>query len=86
MTTPTPFTPDDDYCVYCHAPAAGPCGVCAALCCGECVELAAGLTRQVAVCRDCVAKGLAPRGSERLVWWGVAAFAALAAAILWLAP
>ncbi|MDX2165532.1 MAG: hypothetical protein SF182_00645 [Deltaproteobacteria bacterium] len=50
-----PFTPDDDYCVYCHAPAAGPCAQCGALCCGDCVDLVLRLSVPRAVCRDCVA-------------------------------
>ena len=38
-----PFSPDADYCVYCHAPAAGMCAECGALCCVDCVELVMGL-------------------------------------------
>lgn len=57
MTQTTPFTPDDEYCVYCHAVAAGVCAACGALCCGDCVELVMGLTTRRAVCRDCLAKG-----------------------------
>lgn len=86
MTTPTPFTPDDDYCAYCHAPAAGPCAMCGASCCGDCAELKPGLTRQVAICRDCVAKGHLPANTGRLAGWTLAAFAAVAAGIFWLAP
>jgi hypothetical protein len=50
-----PFTPDDDYCVYCHAPAAGPCAECGALCCGDCVEVVLRLSLPRAICRDCMA-------------------------------
>lgn len=57
-----PFTPDDDYCVYCHAPAAGPCAECGALCCGDCVEVVLRLSRPRAICRDCLAE-------EPPSWW-----------------
>ncbi len=48
-----PFQPDQDYCVYCHAPAAGMCARCGALCCGDCVELVMGWTTQRAICSSC---------------------------------
>lgn len=51
-----PFSPDDLYCAYCHAPAAGRCAVCHALCCADCVELEMGIATQRATCRDCRAK------------------------------
>jgi len=50
-----PFQPDQDYCVYCHAPAAGMCARCGALCCGDCVELVMGWTTQRAICSNCAA-------------------------------
>lgn len=55
MAALDPFQPDDIYCVHCHAPAAGMCADCGALCCGDCVELRLGLTRERAVCRLCLA-------------------------------
>lgn len=73
MSTPETFTPDDVYCVYCHAPAAGPCASCGALCCGDCVELVMGLTTQRAVCRSCSEKGHRPAGAwtaRRIAWAG----------------
>lgn len=48
-----PFTPDDEYCVYCHAPAAGMCAECGALCCADCVDLVMGWTTRRAVCSHC---------------------------------
>lgn len=60
-----PFTPDDDYCAYCHAPAAGMCADCGALCCGDCVEIVMRFTSQRAVCRSCLADE-APAGRR---WW-----------------
>jgi hypothetical protein len=48
------FTPDDDYCVYCHARAAGPCADCGALCCGDCVEVVLQLSIPRAVCQSCL--------------------------------
>jgi hypothetical protein len=59
-----PFTPDDEYCVYCHARAAGPCAECGALCCGDCVEVVLQLSIPRAVCRSCV--GARPR--RRSLW------------------
>ncbi|MBX3024638.1 hypothetical protein KF840_06985 [bacterium] len=79
-----PFTPDDVYCVYCQAPAAGMCADCGALCCGDCVEVVLRLTSRRAVCRMCLRHAPTPR---RRRWWWVAALAALAAAALrWLRP
>lgn len=72
------FEPDGIYCVHCHAPAAGPCARCGALCCGDCVELRPGLTRQQAVCRLCIAGATAVRRRRR----GVVVLAA-AALVLW---
>lgn len=66
------FEPDGIYCVHCHAPAAGPCAACGALCCGDCVELRPGLTRQQAVCRVCIAAAPAPRRRHRVVVAAVA--------------
>jgi len=60
MTQAQPFEPDEIYCAYCHAVAAGPCAVCGAICCGDCVELVMGLTTRRAVCRSCLEKGLGP--------------------------
>jgi len=57
-----PFSPDAEYCVYCHAPAAGACAGCQAICCADCVDLVMGLTTQTAVCHSCLAQGWAPPG------------------------
>lgn len=73
-----PFTPDADYCVYCHAPAAGMCADCGALCCGDCVDVVLRLTSQRAVCHPC--RATAP---PRRRWpWAVAAALAAAVALL----
>lgn len=74
MTAPQPFSPDDIYCVYCHAPAAGPCAACGALCCGDCVEVVMGLTVQRAVCRACAATAQLRRPVRP---WRIAAAAVL---------
>lgn len=83
------FEPDGIYCVHCHAPAAGPCAACGALCCGDCVELRLGLTRQQAVCRVCITAAPAPRRRRRVVVVAAAALALLALSFLalrcWLA-
>ena len=74
-----PFTPDDDYCVYCHAPAAGMCAACGALCCADCVELTMGWTTRRAVCPRCTAAlPASPRAASRALPWlvGLVAFAA----------
>ena len=63
----TPFQPDDDYCVYCHKPAAGRCAVCHALVCADCAELTTGLSHPIAVCEGCSEKRLQP-GREILGW------------------
>jgi hypothetical protein len=63
-----PITPDDVYCVYCYAPAAGSCAVCRALCCGDCVELVMGLTTCRAVCRSCLARGARPADAAAWRW------------------
>ena len=61
-----PFSPDDQYCVYCHAPAAGLCAGCQAICCGDCVELVMGVTKQCAVCQSCIEKGWSAPGKRPL--------------------
>lgn len=70
-----PISPDDVYCVYCHAPAAGACAVCRALCCGDCVELVMGLTVRRAVCRSCLARGAVPADARARRWFVIAAIA-----------
>jgi hypothetical protein len=70
-----PFTPDEIYCVYCHAVAAGPCAICGALCCADCVELVMGLTAQRAVCRSCQQAGRSP--ADRRAWWWIGAVVVL---------
>lgn len=84
MTQTTPFTPDDSYCVYCHAVAAGVCAACGALCCGDCVELVMGLTTQRAVCRSCIDAGRTSGdvGLRRWVIGALVAFVAAGAALL----
>lgn len=77
MPQPQPFDPDASYCVYCHAPAAGMCAACGALCCADCVELVMGLTRRRAICRGCVDEGRLPL-ERRLLPWAVAGAIALA--------
>ena len=74
-----PFTPDADYCAYCHAPAAGVCADCGALCCGDCVEIVMRFTSRRAVCRSCLDAPAAPPRA----WWRWVAAAALAGAALW---
>jgi hypothetical protein len=71
-----PFIPDDDYCAYCHAPAAGPCADCGALCCGDCVVVVMRMTTRRAVCRAC-----AEYQRPLRTWKWVAALLALGAAI-----
>lgn len=67
-----PFRPDDDYCVYCNAPAAGMCAECGALCCPACVDLVMGWTTRRAVCTHCLSdanadvEGAAPARRWRL--------------------
>ena len=77
-----PISPDDVYCVYCHAPAAGSCAVCRALCCGDCVELVMGLTLRRAVCRSCLARGAVPADAAARRWFAVAAIALLLVALV----
>ena len=74
-----PFTPDADYCAYCHAPAAGVCADCGALCCGDCVEIVMRFTSRRAVCRSCLDAPAAPPRA----WWRWVAAAVLAGAALW---
>lgn len=57
MTTPASFEPDDIYCVFCHAPASGPCATCQTLICVDCCELRGGAVKTVAVCKRCVEEG-----------------------------
>ena len=83
MTGTQPISPDDVYCVYCHAPAAGPCAVCKALCCGDCVELVMGLTVRRAVCRSCLARGARPADVAAWRWFiGAAVLTLLIVALL----
>ena len=51
---PQTFRPDDEYCVYCHAVAAGPCADCGALCCVDCVDVVLRFTSRRAVCKPCL--------------------------------
>lgn len=75
---PETFTPDRDYCVYCHAPAAGPCADCGALCCTGCVELVMRFTSRRAVCRRCLSGDDVPKMRRRWPW--IVGAAALVAA------
>ena len=52
-----PFQPDNEYCVYCHAVAAGPCATCHAMVCGDCCEITGGAVKKVAVCVRCARRG-----------------------------
>ena len=87
---PAPFTPDDLYCVYCHAPAVGACAGCGALCCADCVELARGVITPRAVCRSCLRAGqpAAEHSIFRRGLWFAAGLVALLATLtyLFLAP
>ncbi|MEO8601171.1 MAG: hypothetical protein ABI629_01205 [bacterium] len=65
-----PFTPDADYCVYCHAVAAGPCAECGALCCGDCVEVVLRLSVPRAICRSCMNDEPATLWTRLRTWWG----------------
>jgi len=80
-----PFEPDDIYCVHCHAPAAGMCAECGALCCADCVELRLGLTRERAVCRVCL-QAAASHDPEPRRWspWWIAVGAGVALLLWWL--
>ncbi len=71
-----PFTPDADYCAYCHAPAAGVCADCGALCCGDCVDVVMRFTSRRAVCRSCLASE--PVASRSWRWVLIAAAGAIA--------
>jgi hypothetical protein len=75
---PDVFRPDDEYCAYCHAVAAGPCAECGALCCGDCVEVVLRFTSQRAVCKPC----LAASAPAPAAWRRKTAVAAIIAAIL----
>lgn len=77
------FDPDGIYCVHCHAPAAGMCARCGALCCADCVELRLGLTREQAVCRACLADEPAPKKRAVPRWLAVAMIAMLAVMLWW---
>jgi hypothetical protein len=81
-----PFTPDEAYCAYCHAPAAGVCADCGALCCGDCVEIVLRFTSQRAVCHACL-RDAPPRraaGAGRWAWAAIALAALGAGVLLWL--
>lgn len=76
------FEPDDLYCVYCHARAAGACGGCGAICCADCVELRLGVSRSAAICQHCLDNGWTSpwtRWTPRLAVVG----AALIAGLMW---
>jgi hypothetical protein len=62
-----PIRPDADYCVYCHAPAAGRCAGCHALVCADCTRLVEGLLRPLAMCHGCADKR--PRPKRMLLVW-----------------
>ena len=74
-----PFTPDADYCAYCHAPAAGVCADCGALCCADCVEIVMRLTSRRAVCRACLSAE--PLPAPRRWPWMVAALVLVVAGL-----
>ena len=58
MAESQPFQPDDVYCAYCHAPAAGRCASCRAIVCADCAELLTGAGgKSWAVCKDCHDEG-----------------------------
>jgi hypothetical protein len=67
MTDLAQFRPDQDYCVYCHKPAAGRCAICHALVCADCCELQDGLIRPLALCMKCT--GIRPRPGRMLLVW-----------------
>ena len=75
---PDVFRPDDDYCAYCHALAAGPCAECGAICCGDCVEVVLRFTSRRAVCKPCLAAGdqRPTRSGKRWLAVGLAILAA----------
>jgi hypothetical protein len=76
----SPLQPDQDYCVYCHAPAAGRCGTCHALICADCAELAPGLSRPLALCKKCATRP--PAAGLRLLGWLVVPALVLAVLVL----
>jgi len=80
-----PFTPDDEYCVYCHAPAAGMCAECGALCCADCVDLVMGWTTRRAVCNRCAEAGESESSSISPGVWLIGLVAGAGAVIYLLA-
>ncbi len=58
--------PDNLYCVYCHAPAAGACATCKAIVCSDCAKLKRGAVKIIAICKSCDRKG---RGDMSLRAW-----------------
>lgn len=87
MADLAPFRPDQDYCVYCHKPAAGRCAVCHALVCADCCELQDGLIRPLALCEKCAENR--PRPKRVLLMWLLATavfLAVLLAVFLLLSP
>lgn len=84
---PAPFEPDALYCVYCHAPAAGSCATCGALCCADCVDLVPGIITPRAVCTSCIRDGRRPAGRSvflRALLWAAALAALLALVVYYL--
>jgi len=79
MTGLAPFKPDQDYCVYCHRPAAGRCAVCHALVCADCSVLKKGLSRPLALCKQCAENS--PRPGRVLLMWLLAAAVFLGALV-----
>jgi hypothetical protein len=73
MADLAPFQPDEDYCVFCHRPAAGRCAVCHALVCADCSVLQEGLIRPLALCRKCAEHRPRP-GRVLLLWLLATAF------------
>lgn len=69
MSSLQTFTPDDIYCVFCHARAAGRCATCHALICADCAELTGGAVQKAAVCQECAARGEGRVGLRE--WWSL---------------
>jgi hypothetical protein len=82
MPVEQPFRPDADYCVYCHAEAAGSCASCRAIVCGDCASLVTASGRSFAVCKDCEKKTSLARAWASLLW-PVALLLAVGALVLW---